>query len=277
MQIALCNEVLRDLPLAQQFDLAARLGYDGLELAPFTLGAEPHRLSAADRRSLRRLAADCAISIVGLHWLLLAPPGLSITAADAATRARTREVLSGLVELCADLGGRVLVHGSPGQRRIEPGEDAAAARARAIEAVAQAAEAAGRAGLIYCLEALPQASTRFVNTIGEAAEIVTATANPASRCMIDSCAAAASESEPVHALVERWVPTGLIGHVQLNDRSGRAPGQGEDDFAPVLEALSRTGYAGAVSVEPFVYEPDGPTCAARAVGYLRGVMAALRI
>jgi sugar phosphate isomerase/epimerase len=93
--------------------------------------------------------------------------------------------------------------------------------------------------------------------------------------MVDSCAAAASEREPVPAVIERWVPTGLIAHVQLNDRSGRAPGQGEDDFAPVLAALQRTHYAGAVSVEPFVYEPDGPTCAARAIGYLRGVLAGL--
>jgi hypothetical protein len=25
------------------------------------------------------------------------------------------------------------------------------------------------------------------------------------------------------------------------------------------------------AVEPFVYEPDGPSCAARAIGYLRGL------
>jgi sugar phosphate isomerase/epimerase len=43
----------------------------------------------------------------------------------------------------------------------------------------------------------------------------------------------------------------------------------------VLAALRRSGYEGAVSVEPFRYEPDGPTCAARAIGYLRGILAAL--
>lgn len=277
MQIALCNEVLRDLPLPQQFDLAARLGYDGLELAPFTLGDEPHRLSSAERRSIRRLAGDAGLAIVGLHWLLVVPPGLSITADDPDTRRRTLEVLRGLVELCADLGGRVLVHGSPGQRRIGPQEDAAEARRRAVEAITLAAEAAGRAGLTYCLEALPRASTEFVNTLAEAADIVTGAGNPALRCMIDTCAAAACEPEPVRAVIERWMPTGLIAHVQLNDRSGSAPGQGEDDFAPLLEALAQARYAGAMSVEPFVYAPNGPTCAARAIGYLRGVMAGLRL
>jgi D-psicose/D-tagatose/L-ribulose 3-epimerase len=276
MRIALCNEVLRDLPLQQQCDLAARLGYDGLELAPFTLGPEPHRLGSGERRMLRRSIEDAGLSVVGLHWLLVTPDGLSITAADPATRARTLAVLRGLVVLCAELDGRVLVHGSPAQRQFAPGEDAAAARGRGVEAIALAAEAAAAAGLTYCLEALPAASTPFVNTIQQAADIVAAIGNPALRCMIDTCAAAASEDEPVPAVIERWLPTGLIAHVQLNDRGGAAPGQGDDDFAPVLAALKRAHYAGAVSVEPFVYEPDGPTCAARAIGYLRGVLSGLR-
>jgi sugar phosphate isomerase/epimerase len=150
MRIALCNEVLRDLPLQQQCDLAARLGYDGLELAPFTLGPEPHRLGSGERRTLRRSIEDAGLSVVGLHWLLVAPEGLSITAADAAIRSRTIEVLRGLVVLCAELDGRVLVHGSPAQRQFAPGEDAAAARARAVEAIALAAEAAAATGLTYC-------------------------------------------------------------------------------------------------------------------------------
>lgn len=274
MRIALCNEVLRELPFERQVDLAARLGYDGLELAPFTFDAEPHRLPAADRRRTQRLIADAGLQTVGLHWLLVAPAGLSITSADAAVRARTLEVLRGLVGLCADLGGRVMVHGSPQQRRIPPGEDAAAARARAVELIAAAAEEARAAGLIYCLEPQPPAKTEFVNSIAEAAEIVAAIGNPALRTMLDTCAAA-SEREPIAALIERWVPNGMVAHVQVNDRSERAPGQGTDDFAPVLGALRRCGYAGAVSVEPFRYEPDGPTCAARAIGYLRGILAAL--
>ena len=52
----------------------------------------------------------------------------------------------------------------------------------------------------------------------------------------------------------------------------RAPGQGEDDFPAILRALHASGYRGAISAEPFIYEPDGPTCAARAIGYLRGVL-----
>ncbi len=276
MRIALCNEVLRELPFERQADLAARLGYDGMELAPFTLGAEPHRLPSRERRRLRRLISDAGLQVVGLHWLLIVPAGLSITSADPSARDRTLEVLRGLVGLCAELGGRVMVHGSPQQRRFAPGEDPVTARARGIELIATAAEAARAAGLVYCLEPQPPAKTEFVNTVAEAAAIIAELGNPALKTMIDTCAATAGESEPIPALIERWMPSGMIAHVQVNDRNGRAPGQGDDEFAPVFRALRRTGYSGVVSVEPFVYEPDGPTTAARAIGYLRGILAALQ-
>jgi D-psicose/D-tagatose/L-ribulose 3-epimerase len=66
-----------------------------------------------------------------------------------------------------------------------------------------------------------------------------------------------------------------VRHVHVNDRNGRAPGQGDDRFAPVIAALRAVDYAGDVGVEPFAYEPDGPTTAARAIGYLRGIEEAL--
>ena len=34
MKFALCNEVLKELPFAEQCRAAAALGYDGLEVAP---------------------------------------------------------------------------------------------------------------------------------------------------------------------------------------------------------------------------------------------------
>ena len=67
------------------------------------------------------------------------------------------------------------------------------------------------------------------------------------------------------------MPDGVIAHVHFNDRNRRGPGQGQDRFAPLLDALRRTGYAGFAAVEPFDYLPDGKASAARAIGYLRGI------
>lgn len=272
MRIALCNEVLAPLPFARQCEVAAALGYDGLEVAPFTLGEEA--LSSARRSGLRRAAVDAGIEVSGLHWLLRQPAGLSITSADTTVRARTLDTLRHQIDLCADLGGAVLVHGSPAQRRLPPGEEAAA-RERGIEAFAAVAAHAQAAGVVYCIEPLAAPEADFIHTVAEAAAIVRAIGRPALRTMLDCCAAARAEAEPVPAVLARWLPTGLLAHVQVNDPNLRGPGQGALAFADILRTLRQHGYAGWVAVEPFDYQPDGPMAAARAIGYLRGLLEAL--
>ncbi|MDP2410897.1 MAG: sugar phosphate isomerase/epimerase family protein [Pseudolabrys sp.] len=274
MKIGLCNEVIAGVPFERQCEMAAELGYDGLELAPMTIDPEPHRLSSARRAALRRAADDAGIVITGLHYLMRAPAGLSITSRDPAQRAHTIEVMRKLCELAAEVGGRFLVHGSPDQRKLEPGfEDEG--RKHAADCFSAAAEAAANAGVVYCVEPLSRAQTAYINTVEEAATLVAAIANPALRTMLDCSSAGATEIESVPDLIRRWLPTGLIAHVHLNDPNRRGPGEGDLEFAPILAALLDKNYTGDVGVEPFIYRPDGPTCAARAIGYVRGLMEAL--
>lgn len=280
MKFALCNEVLQPLPFAQQCRLAADLGYDGLEVAPFTLAEDPMALTDAQAAEFRRMAEDCGLKIYGLHWLLVAPAGLSIVHEDEAVRRRTIEVMTRLVELCALLGGSYLVHGSPKQRKVPEGSTREQAWERARECLAAAGEAAARHRVTYCLEPLSRRETDLFNTVGEAAQIVREIGCRALRTMIDCSAAGQTEIEPVHALMARWIPQRLIAHVQVNDPNRRGPGQGELDFGPILRVLARMEheghFPGIVAVEPFDYVPDGPGCAARAIGYLRGVVQGLQ-
>jgi D-psicose/D-tagatose/L-ribulose 3-epimerase len=275
MLVSLCNEVIRELPLPQQFEFARKIGYDGVEIAPFTLGDDPHLLPAGRRAAIRRAARDAGIAITGLHYLLLAPAGLSITSVDAAQRARTVDVMRRLCGLAADLGAATLVHGSPAQRRLEPGREAES-RKWAAECFAAVADTAAEAGVTYCIEPLAPPENEFLITVEEAAAVVCAIGSPAVRTMIDCSAAGRAEAQAIPDLIRQWLPTGLIGHVHLNDPNRRGPGEGDLAFAPILAALSEAGYGGMAAVEPFIYEPDGPSCAARAIGYVRGAMEAAR-
>ena len=275
MRISLCNEVVFALDFPAQCALAKSLGYDGLEIAPFTLSEEPHRLPPARRTELRRIAEDTGLTITGLHWLLLVPEGLSITSDHDGDRRRAIEVMRGLIGLCADLGGEVLVHGSPGARQIAQGQSPEVALAHATECFAAVAKDAEQAGVTYCIEPLAKSETPLINTVEEAAAIVREVDSPALRTMLDTCAAGQAERQPIPDVLDRWLPSGMIAHIHLNDPNRRAPGQGELRFAPILAALRRQGYDGIASVEPFVYEPDGPTSAARAMGYLKGLLEAL--
>jgi sugar phosphate isomerase/epimerase len=276
MKIALCNEVLRPMPFEEQCSLAARLGYDAMEVAPFTLKDDPLQIGDAQAKEYARIAHDHGLTISGLHWLLVAPEGLSIVSADRAQRERTVRVMERMVELCAMLGGRYLVHGSPKQRSVPEGSSAAEAWERARDCLAQAARRAEACQMIYCLEPLSPRETDFVNTVEDAVRMVAEIGSPGLKTMIDCSAAGQAEHVSVPDLIERWVPTGHIAHVQVNDPNRRGPGQGEMRFGAILRSLlkmRREGrYGGIVAVEPFDYVPDGPGCAAYSIGYLRGIL-----
>lgn len=272
MRIYLCNEVVRELDFAGQCRFARETGYDGLEIAPFTLSPEPHRMTHRALHALRTVAEGEGVAIAGLHWLLAAPEGLSITSRDDAVAARTVEVGQRLVELCFELGGSYLVHGSPQQRLLDEGREAEG-RSRATAYFAAAAEAATAAGLAYIIEPLGAADRDgLVRTVDDAVAIIGEVGSPALTTMLD-CYATATTADILETL-ERWLPRGAIRHVHFNDDNRRGPGEGGLDFAAILDTLRRLNYSGASAVEPFVHLPDGPSCAARSIGYLRGISAA---
>src|SRR5437763_2833976 len=189
MRIALCNEVIAPMPFPKQCEYARTLGYDGLEVAPYTLSDEPHRMGSAQLAAARSAAEDAGIAVTGLHWLLIKPAGLSISTRDEAVRKKTIEVMHTLIDQCAELGGKYLVHGSPHQRRVDPGEPRAAAMARGRDAFGAIAEHAAKAGVVYCIEPLSSEQTPLINTLEEAAQLVAEIANPAVRSMLHCSAA----------------------------------------------------------------------------------------
>ncbi len=268
LEYTLCNELLaaEGMDLAAQARVAAELGYAGLELAPATLDAAPHRLSAGKVAGIRAAVEDAGIRVTGLHWLLSGYPEASIT--DPARQAKTQTILLGLVDLCADLGGKVLIHGSPAQR-LRPegmGDDALIRHLAGFFApVAAAAEARG---LTYCIEPLSARETQVINTVAEGAALAEAVASPAFRTMID-ISAAGQQEPPVAQLIRDWVPRGVIGHIHANDTNRGAPGMGTDPFPEIVAALLDSGWDRPVGVEPFRTLLDARVTAATGIATLR--------
>ncbi len=275
MKIALCNEVLREFSFREQCRFAAAVGYDGLEVAPFTLSEAPHCMAREEIDEIRRTADEEGVAVTGFHWLLVTPPGLSVTSSDPAVAEETKRVLLALIDLCAELGGSVLVHGSPQQRMIEDDQDRSRVFDRAAGLFGAVAGRASDRGLVYCIEPLTRAETNFINNLQEATALVRAVDSPSFKTMFDSRSARASEPVPPDILLQQWLPTGHIAHVHLNDSNSRGPGEGEDSFSEILRVLLNQNYQGTLTVEPFLYEPDGKACAARSIGFIRGLLEAI--
>ena len=271
MKISVCNELFRGWEVEKVFDYAASLGYDAVELAPFTLGETAADITAADRKRIRQAADRSGVEIAGLHWLLVKPEGLYINHPDDNICNKTRSYLKELIDLCGDLGGRVLVHGSPQQRNIKQDWDSVEAWKRAKETFRICAEAAQSQNVFYCLEALTSADTNFINTIDEALKMVDEVDHPNFQTMLDCRSIHASAGDNLPRVLKDALSTGKLKHVHVNDPNGRGPGFGNLEFTPLLKVLHEAGYRGYISVEVFDFEPDPQTIAGRSIGYLHGI------
>jgi D-psicose/D-tagatose/L-ribulose 3-epimerase len=275
MKLALCNEVLQPLVFQEQCAITAQLGYDALEVAPFTLAQDPYNLNDTIAHHLLGTAKSHGLSISSLHWLLVKPDGLSLVTRNTALRQRTIDLLRRLIDFAGHCGAAVLVHGSPKQRSPEPGQSVLDATFRLEEALAELAPHALDAGVTYCIEPLSPFETPVINTVAEAAAMVDRIGSPALRTMLDVSAASHSETQPLHEVLAHFLASGHIAHIQVNDKNRRGPGQGATPQGPVLQVLRNVDYSGWVAVEPFEYLPDGSGCAAFSAGYIRGLWAAL--
>ena len=149
-----CNEMFEGWELERQLAFLRECGYEGVELAPFTIAKDVREVSAANRREIAAQAERIGIEVIGLHWLLVGPEGMYITHTDPEVRKRTAEYLVELMRFCADVSGKVLVFGSPAQRNLLPGVDREQARGWLIEAFTEALRVAEQAGVTLCLEPL---------------------------------------------------------------------------------------------------------------------------
>jgi sugar phosphate isomerase/epimerase len=272
MKFAICNETFQGWEWGASCRFVAEAGYNGIEIAPYTLAEDVRMLTPETRRSIRRIAEDAGLEIAGLHWLLVSPRGLSVTSANEALRKATSEYLVALADFCHDVGGRIMVFGSPNQRRIPEGETAEIAAERFLVSVRPALDRAAEYGITLCLEPLPPPEANFLLTLAEAAALIRRLDHPAAKTILDVKSASA-EAHPVPDLIARYAP--LLAHVHANDANRRGPGFGRTDFGPILRALNAVRYAGYVSVEVFDYSPDPQTIATESLKYLKEKMQAV--
>ena len=252
---AICNEAFEHWPFNKACASIRRIGYSGIEIAPFTLAERPGKIPAADRRRYRDTIRSEGLTFAGLHWLMVSPKGLHVTTPDRALRERSWRHILQLIDLCADLGDNgVMVFGSPKQRCAVDGLGPEEATKNFTAGLVGVASRAEERGVTILVEALPIGQCDVVVTLTDAVKIVNEINSPAVRTMFDTHNAV-DEVEPHAVLVDRYFD--LIRHVHINEMDGRHPGTGAYDFKPVFDVLRRRGYGHWVSLEVFDFTP-GP-------------------
>jgi sugar phosphate isomerase/epimerase len=172
LRFAVCNELYRDWPLAQALADARSRGYEGVEVAPHTLGDTEERFSRRRSAELLKAAADQGLMIVGLHWLLAETEGLHWTSGDAQVRTKTVDYFQRLIDLCAGLRGSVMVLGSPRQRDLPAGVSLERGLGYAADVIERILPGLAAAKIVLAIEPLGPEETNFFNTADQTSEFI---------------------------------------------------------------------------------------------------------
>jgi sugar phosphate isomerase/epimerase len=270
MKFAICNEIFKGWNLDDTLTYSKRLGYSAVEIAPFTLANSVTDISATDRQKIRDSAARIGIEIAGIHWVLVKPDGLYINHTDAAIRERTSDYFRELVDFCGDIGGKVIVVGSPKQRNVVPGVSSEQGREWAAATFRDAVAQAAARHVTICFEPLSPAETNFINTAADAIRFVEQFNSPNFQIILD-VKAMCSESKPIPQIISESFPQ--FAHFHANDKNLKGPGFGDVDFKPIAAALKQVGYNGFISVEVFNFDEGPEVIATKSLEYLKTTFA----
>lgn len=272
MKFGICNEMYLNLSIFEVIDHAAKLGYHGVELAPFTLTEDVASFPVEEQRRIAGYAHDKGIAIAGMHWLFVTPKGLHLTSADKSVRRRTLDFFRKLMEIGVNTGGRILTLGSPAQRSYSRGETEAEAFKRTVDFFAELASELESLELLVCLEPLEDDVTNFITSTSSAERIVKAIGSPSMGVTLDTHFLRwEAEKHSISAADAFRIAGSSLGHLHIQDDNSRAPGTGNADFTEFIAAVKEIGWQGYISMETFAGEKagEGEKMAAAGISFLK--------
>jgi sugar phosphate isomerase/epimerase len=244
---------------AEKFEFLASVGFAGIEIWSHNLSDNVEKLVELSASTGVAVSSGCQGFDGGL-----------INANEAGRLAaitQTKEALGALgavggagfvVPAGFALGSKVL----PPFKPPRPAEEDSTAL---HDSLAQILPRAAQTKVAVFLEPINRYEIHFLNTLAEAASVVSDINSPWLSVVADLFHMSIEEADPIHELGK---VSSLLGHVHLADTNRKLPGQGHLDFVAHFAVLQRSGYEGWLAIEC-----DRPTNGAHelpaAIDYLR--------
>lgn len=229
---------------AEALVLVAKLGFNGIELAPSKVFGDISAISMETVRAYRRKVEDQGLAICALQAILFGVQGAHLFQRPL-SRQRMADHLRRIAEVAATLGARACVFGSPTLRdpgNLAPEEALVIAEAffRSIagDYVAQVVE--------LCFEANPPVyQCRFVTRTREVLELVERVDAPGFALQLDTGTIFTNGEDPgIIREVER-----RIGHFHISEPSLAPLGTAGVDHSAIATALGGSTYTRWLSIE----------------------------
>ena len=245
--------------LAEGFALAAKLGFDGVEIFP-------ESAESLDARELKRLAKEYGLQIAaigtGAGWI---KHRLSLTHLDPAIRRRAREFVAAIVDLAGGFGAPAILGSMQGRW------DGSVSRSQALGWLAEALEQLGpRAdahGVPFLYEPLNRYETNLLNRVADSLDFLKGLRTQNVKLLCDLFHLSIEEAD-LPAALRAAGPK--LGHIHFADSNRHAVGLGHTDMKPVVAALREIGYDGYLSAEVLPL-PDSNGAAQQTIASFRSL------
>ncbi|OPY36114.1 MAG: Xylose isomerase-like TIM barrel [Methanoregula sp. PtaU1.Bin051] len=245
MKLSVSNVAWYNNRIEEFIRFVSGLGCRGIELGPSMIWPEPVLAPVSERRALKTMIADAGLDLAGIQALLYSRQDLFLFG-DAAVREKMLEYLTGMMDLCGDLGGEVLVFGSPRNRKIGnlPQDKA---RAIAVGFFRELGIRAGKRGLYFCIEPLGRTETDFINTVAEAFAFIQEAGNPEGLGLhIDTKGIIDEREVDKPYLADMFA---IAKHVHISEPDLRPVGTGSYNHRPISRKIRSSGYNRFISIE----------------------------
>ncbi|MBO3842524.1 MAG: sugar phosphate isomerase/epimerase [Candidatus Brockarchaeota archaeon] len=266
MKISICNEVFADRDATEILLQVKRLGYDGIEIAPFTIASNVEKISMEKRREIRRKSVESGIEVVGTHWVLVCDRNVNLFNNLGEVNREAVKYLTKVIEFTSDIGGRIVVFGSPKQRNIPSKEVFEQAWASAVSAFREIGDSADKENITFCIEPLSKDQTNFINSVTEAVKFIAEVRHENIRLILD-VRSMCDEKRPFKDIIKEGETN--LKHFHANDCNGYIPGSGSADYKEIIQGLLEIDYSGYLSVEVFDFKPDPETIAVKSLDNLK--------
>ena len=215
-------------------------GYDGIEVPMFE-----GDVSHYEKLGKRLAAAGIKSTGIGV----MPGGGKNAISPDKAERHAALKHLEWLIDCTAAIGGDI----AAGPFHQPLGEFSGAGPtadeiARCVEVHKAAAQYAKKQGITLAVEPLNRFECYFINTAGQAAELVKQVAEPNYGYLYDTFHFNIEE-DSIPSVIPATIKQ--ISHVHISENNRGVPGAGHIAFQPVFDALKAGGYDGWMTVEAF--------------------------
>jgi len=267
MKLSICNEMFEGWSLAKTFRYVKQLGYDGIEIAPFTIAGSVEKVSKEKRNEMRKEANENKLEVVGTHWVLVTTDkNLNLFNKTGETNKEAINYLKEVVKFTAEIGGKIVVFGSPKQRSVPSREIFNQAWNSAVLAFKEIGDFAKDEGVTVCIEPLSREQTNFINNVREANRFIEEVNHENIKLILD-VRSMCDEKRPFNDIIAEGKRN--LKHFHSNDCNGYIPGSGSADYKQIVQGLLEVGYSGYLSVEVFDFKPDPETIATKSLENLR--------